>query len=100
MESVKVAGEWVDSSWEQVLPHVYNYSVGDVFIGQVFDLGDNTWSCVGFETPHHVYPVHGFSTKESAAEFMLKLSKYGDFFNGRLDDGESTNKGKPEETLD
>jgi len=52
---------------------VYNFYIGDIFIGQIFNLGRSGWCPVTFHTVCPYKNVHGFRTLCHASEFMLQV---------------------------
>ena len=74
MYSVIVDGNVLDFKYKRGFEFSYAFYIGDILIGQVFNMGRH-WSGVSWE-PHPLGAVSGFKTRHDAAEFLLKLNGY------------------------
>ena len=52
----------------------YNFYIGDILIGQLFKMKEQTWSAVSFFKTQKVCPVDGFRSRYHAAQFLLKVN--------------------------
>ena len=84
MRSVNYNGEWLDWKFTQnkKLKSVYNFYIGDMFIGQIFRLSKHNWSPISFykndeltEIDKILNSVNGFSSRINAAIYLLKINK-------------------------
>lgn len=71
MQSIVLNNKVLDFKYKRCASNSYTFHVGDLFIGRVFKL-DSGWSVVGAGS-NKLCPVHGFKTRYSASEFLLKL---------------------------
>jgi hypothetical protein len=80
MLSVVHEGRVLDFKYKKQNEFTYAFYIGDILIGQVFRMGDQKWSAVGWHNPesdmHRLYPVDGFRSRYHASEFMLKMAGY------------------------
>lgn len=53
----------------------YAFYIGDIYIGQIFRMGDCDWSIVGRD-PHPLTPINGLRTRYHACELLLKMAGY------------------------
>jgi len=75
MHSVNIKGKVLDFYYKKrELEGNYSFYIGDIFIGQVFNMG-RYWSCVSGK-PHEFSLVDGFKTRFHASVFMLRLQGY------------------------
>lgn len=72
--SINWEGKVLDFRWKKILPHVYAFYVGTLYVGQVFNLG-RTWSGVGKHS-HKLNGLPGFKTRMDVANFLLQLEGY------------------------
>lgn len=73
MISSIVNGKVLDWRWKKREVDTLFY-VGDIFIGQLFNLGKLGWSAVHRE-PQTMGAVDGFKTRYAASHFLLKFEK-------------------------
>src|SRR6185369_6997981 len=55
--------------------HMYNFYVGDIFVGQLFKLGKHNWYAVSFYK-NYKGGMGGFGSRYHASEFLLKVNKF------------------------
>lgn len=56
-------------------PFIWFFWCGDIFMGQLFNMGKTGWSAVPNE-PHELSPFDGFKTRLDAAEMCLKVNGF------------------------
>ena len=76
MYSVIINGKVLDFKFKRLNDFTYNFSVGDIFLGQIYHI-DKSWSCVSFLASSDLCPINGFRTRFDAAEMLLKINKLG-----------------------
>jgi hypothetical protein len=52
------------------------FYIGDIYVGQVANMGQGGWSAATGANPHSIMPVNGFKTRTDAAIFLLKIEEY------------------------
>jgi hypothetical protein len=72
--SINWEGKVLDFHWKKLQPFHYSFYIGDIFVGQVFNLG-RSWSGVG-KNPHILNGFSGFKTRLDATRFILTLEGY------------------------
>ena len=77
MYSINYEGKILDYRYKQLADFIYAFYVGDIYVGQLFRMGKQCWSCVSSK-PHRLSPVDGFRSRLYAAQFLLVLNKYID----------------------
>jgi len=76
MYSIVIDGQVVDYKFrKRVENNSYIFSIGTIYVGQIFKIGKRSWSVIG-KTPNKLCPVDGFRSRLDAAEFLLKLEGY------------------------
>ena len=75
MDSVVVDGKVLDFHYKKN-EVCYDFYIGEMLIGQIFYTGRRNWSAVSWKKPCMLCPVHGFSSRHRAAEFLLKVNGY------------------------
>lgn len=73
MISSVVDGKVLDWRWKFSVNR-YLFYVGDIFIGQVFNMGRNGWSSFHRE-PNNIGIVDGFKSRYDASRFLLKFEE-------------------------
>jgi hypothetical protein len=58
---------------KHALPFIYNFYLGNIFIGQIFKIKSNSWSAIPFHTPSPYGAIDGFKSRDDAAMIMLKI---------------------------
>lgn len=53
----------------------YNFYIGDIFVGQVFQINQHRWSAVS-AMPNVYGVVEGFGSRFWASEYLLKVGGY------------------------
>ena len=78
MNSIIVNGKVLDFRYTRCKEQkfVYNFFIGDIFIGQLFKMKRNNWSAVSFYRPFPLCPLGGFVNKYYASEFLLKINGF------------------------
>jgi hypothetical protein len=72
MYSIAVDGKVLDYHYKKGgQDFIYNFYIGDIFIGQIFKLGKGDWAPVTFHTKCPYKNVRGFRNRFCASEFML-----------------------------
>lgn len=64
-------GKVLDWSFKKSSDGVYNFYIGDIYIGKVFRQGKSDWSVVS-SVPHVLNPG-GFRSRYAAADYMLRI---------------------------
>lgn len=72
-------GKVLDYHWKKLMDGVYAFYIGDIYLGQVFNLNRGGWSAVS-KKPNDLCPIAGFKTRLKASEMLIKLAGY-DFSN-------------------
>lgn len=54
---------------------IYSFYIGDIFVGQLFRMRKNGWSCVPRDS-YPLSPMDGFRSRFDAAECLLKMCGY------------------------
>lgn len=67
----------LDWNWKRK-DFVYRFYVGDIFVGQVFNLGRSGWSAL-HRNHQPIGLVEGFKTKYAASHFLLKFEEDIDY---------------------
>lgn len=77
MQSIVLKGKVLDFKYIQNkhLKFVYNFYIGDIYVGQLFKIDEHRWAAVG-NTSHKFNKIDGFGTRWKAAEFLLRLEGY------------------------
>jgi hypothetical protein len=70
MISSSVDGKVLDWHWKRRGVDILFY-VGDIYIGQLFNLGRRGWSAL-HKDPNEIGLVEGFKTRYDASHFLLK----------------------------
>jgi len=74
MYSVIHQGKVLDFHFKKMSNYCYNFSVGDIFIGQIFKLRKHSWSGISF---HNVRgSMDGFGCRFYAAQYLLRLNGF------------------------
>jgi len=73
MISSVVDGKVLDWRWKKRKID-YVFCVGDIFIGQLFNLGKSGWACV-HKNPNNIGSAEGFKTRYAASHFLLKFEE-------------------------
>lgn len=69
--------KWHDYHWQLQKRDdmiVWNFSTGDIFIGQIFKMGKSNYSAVTCDFTVG-FPVDGFRSRHCAGQFMLELRR-------------------------
>ena len=75
--SICVNGVWEDFHWKKHINDSYMFSLGNIFIGYIFRIRKNSWTCVSAKGGNrNVFPAEGFNSRMSAAFFLLKVDGY------------------------
>lgn len=73
MYSETVDGKVLDYRFRQVkeLPYIYDFFIGDIYIGKMFKMKKGSWSAVS-AYPNALFPIAGFKSRLDCAEILLK----------------------------
>ena len=55
---------------------IYNFYIGDVFIGQLFKLGKHDWSAVPWHEKGRGKSEQGFGSRYQASNYLLKVTGF------------------------
>jgi exosome complex RNA-binding protein Csl4 len=67
-------GRVLDFKYKKLSEFAYTFRIGDIYVGQVFNMGDS-WSAVS-ATPNPYGVVDGFKNRYYASEYLLKVGGY------------------------
>ena len=70
--------KWEDISYRQCKTHKFMYTVllGDKAIGQVSKMRSGDWWGISYKNPEYNWLGTGFSNREHAVVFILRVSGY------------------------
>ena len=74
MISSVVGNKVLDWHWKKLGTDRYKFYIGDIFIGQVFNMGVHGWTGLHRE-PNIIGLCEGFKTRYDASHFLLKFEK-------------------------
>ena len=60
----------------KVAPYIYDFSVGNIHIGQIFKRSKTHWSAVSFHKNNPGKTVYGFGCRMAAAEYLLNINGF------------------------
>jgi hypothetical protein len=75
MYSAVVEGKVLDFRYSKVAVGHYRFHIGDIYIGEVFRMGNMNWAATGLGIidGNRSFPVEGFRSRYHASEYMLKV---------------------------
>lgn len=76
MQSVNVNGKVLDFHYKKKNDFIYSFYIGEIFVGQLFNLGMHGWSAVGTPATSGFSKVDGFKSRNNAAQYLLRLTGY------------------------
>lgn len=76
MYSIRVDDKFLDFKYKKINDFMYNFYIGDIFIGQVSKMKEKSWAGISWRKPSKICPVFGFRSRYHASEFLLKLNGY------------------------
>ena len=76
--SVIHEGKFIDVKYKKINKNTWHQSVwvDKILLGQLFNMGNNTWSVVSDKIKSPVAPCNGFKNKRYATEYLLSLNGY------------------------
>jgi len=63
----------LDYTYKKVGDGLINFSVGDVFLGQIFKTGDRCYSAVPWKGRPLPETVYGFGARFKAAQYLIQV---------------------------
>ena len=68
-------GQVLDFHYKKFSDKCYNFSIGDIFIGQIFKMRKHNWHAVSFHKNARG-AIGGFGSRYHASEYLLKLNGF------------------------
>lgn len=68
-------GKVLDYCFKKISNNIYNFYIGNIFVGQIFKHSKHSWSAVNFYESKQCL-VDGFGSRLYAADYLLKFNGF------------------------
>lgn len=71
-------GKVLDFHYKKLSDRCYNFSIGDIFIGQIFKMRKHNWYAVSWyeNARGSRFSMGGFGSRYHASEYLLKINGF------------------------